>query len=146
MEGRRVGPDGRGVVFAGACRARTRRHVHTSGGRKRGRVGRARVPLRRAAGGAVSNAARGYLRFRCGRRRGATHLSTHYGEPPGVPQRTADEPAIRIVSILTCKEIFAAVQVCADAELCFCKIRCTRPCTSPAQLRKRARSSCRPRL
>ena len=41
MEGRRIGRDGGGV--AGGCKARARGHVHTSGGRKRGRVGRAGI-------------------------------------------------------------------------------------------------------
>ena len=135
MDGRRHGRGRGGVGDAWGCRARARRHVPTIGGRRRWAGGEGGEsyragPLRelfhvRLAGGcnsSVDGNAEPRLRQRV--------MASHHC----VPQRTTYEGVgatgchesaadTRIVSVLTCEEIFAEAQGCTDAEL-YCRELC----------------------
>ena len=143
MEGEKHGRGVGGVGDAGGCRARARWHVPTSGGRRRGAEGagweshpagplRDLFPVRLAVG--CNSSAGGNVEPRLRQRVMACHHC--------VPQRAAYEGVgatgchgsaadTRIVSGLTCKEIFAKAQTCTDAELHNRDLCWTRPCSEP---------------
>ena len=143
MKVRRHGRGWGGVGDAGGCSARARRHVPTSGGCRRVASGEGweshRVgPLRelfhvRLASGCDSSAggdAEPRLRQRvmachhC-----VPHCTAYEGVgSAGCPGSAADT---RIVSVLTCKKIFAEAQACTDAELNCRELCWTRPCSEP---------------
>ena len=138
MEGTRHGRGGGGVGDAGGCGARSRRHVPTSGGRRRGVGGEGweshcAGPLRemfhmRLAGGwgsAAGGDAEPRLRQRI--------MASHHSAPQmreWVPPAAIDLPQTH-ASSLSCEEIFAEAQACTDTEL-FCReLRWIRPCCEP---------------
>ena len=142
MEGGRHGRGGGGVGAAGGCGAHARRHVPTSGVRRRGagaegreshRTGPLREQFHVRLAGSCNSSAGGNAEPRLRKRVMACHHC--------VPQRAAYEGVgvtgchgsadTHIVSVLTCEKIFTDAQACTDAEL-YCRELCwTRPCCEP---------------
>ena len=133
MEGKGHCRVGGGVGDAGGGGVYSRRHVPTSGMRRRGAVreGREAVcagPLpalfhMRLTGGCVSAAGgNAEPRFR------QCIVASHHSMPQRTADRGVDAPRI---SVLTSKEIFPKAYACADADLYRRKLRRARQCCEP---------------
>ena len=125
MEGRRHGRGGGGVGAARGGGARTRMHVHTCGGRKRGAFEEGwethctgplwelfHMWLTGRCESAAGGNAEPRLRFRI--------VASNHSAPQmreWVPPAVIDLPQTHSVCVLACEEIFLEAQACADAEL-----------------------------